>query len=65
LQADDFACPKTETGRNQNHSVVRLSKFSEDQAHVMHAQHSRDRSATAALPYEINGVDIAYLPRNL
>jgi hypothetical protein len=62
LQADDFACPKTETGRNQNHSVVRLSKFSEDHAHVMYAQHSRDRSAPAALPYEINGVDVAYLP---
>jgi len=58
----DFACPKTEAGRNQIHSVVRLSKFSEDQAHVMHAQHSRDRSAPAALPYEFNGVDVAYLP---
>ena len=62
LQADDLAGPQTETGRYQNHRAVRLSKFSEDQAHVVHAQHSRDRSVPATLPYEINGVDVAYLP---
>jgi hypothetical protein len=62
LQADDLAGPETETGRYQNHSAIRLSQFSEDQAHVMHTQHSRDRSAPAALPYQINGVDVGYLP---
>jgi len=53
LQADDLAGPQTETGSYQNHRAVRLSKFSEDQADVMHAQHSRDRSAPATLPYQI------------
>src|ERR1700730_17030916 len=62
LQADDLAGPETETGRYQNHSSVRLSQFSEDQTHVMHAQHSRDRSAPATLPHQINGVDVGYLP---
>ena len=62
LQADDLAGPQTETGRYQNHRAVRLSEFSEDQANVMHAQHSRDRSAPATLPYQINGVGVGYLP---
>ena len=62
LQADDLAAPQTETGRYQNHRAVGLSKFSEDQADVMHAQHSRDRSAPATLAYQINRVGVGYLP---
>jgi hypothetical protein len=28
----------------------------------MHAQHSRNRSAPTALPHQINGVNVGYLP---
>src|SRR5712692_10233216 len=62
LQADDLAGPETETGRDQNHSSIRLSKFRKDQTQVMHAQHSRNRSAPATLPYQIDGVGVGDLP---
>jgi hypothetical protein len=62
LQADDLAGPETETRGYQNHRAVRLTKFSDDQTHVMRAQHSRDRSAPATVPYEINGVGVGYFP---
>ena len=62
LQAHDLAGPQTETGRDQNHSSVRLGKFSEDQTHVIHAQHPRDRAPPATLAYQINGVDVGDFP---
>jgi hypothetical protein len=62
LQADNLAGAEAKTGRYQNHSSVRLPQFSEDQAHVIDAQHSWDRSAPTTLPNEINGVDVGYFP---
>src|SRR5215467_151931 len=62
LQAHYLAGTQTEAGRDQNHSSVRLSKFSEDQTHVIHAEHPWDRATPATLPHQINGVDVGDLP---